>query len=460
MPELPNGDAISLEENTDKPLPDISDDIGKCISRFVTGISAVKSSLGTSTKAVIERIKGSTDDAYKFMQIYGYDTEKKSSANLHIPVEKLDSLISLTNEIDISSQTLKIVQEDHLLVLISKWDEYFGNILRWIFKNKPEIISNSERHLSFSQISKLSSIEEARNIIAESEIESVIRESHFEQFSYLEKKLGIKLREGLSIWPQFIEITQRRNIIAHAGGRISSQYLDVCRQHGVDLSQKLVTGKRVSVSISYISRSCDCLMELGVKLGQAVWRKLSKDGFEESDSRHIGITYDLIKNRQYNVAIKLLEFFLSPPIRQHSERNKLLATINLAQAYKWSGDEASCLKIINGRDWTACSEDFLLAVSVLTDKFTDAASMMKKIGKDGSIKKEYYDTWPLFQKFRESPEFLQSYFDVFGSRDANYNPNLQISQNSEEIEPNRQIVDLTVASQSADPSGQAEKLGG
>lgn len=96
---------------------------------------------------------------------------------------------------------------------------------------KPELLSSSEKNLSFKDLVGLGSIDAAREFIIEKEIKSVIRLSHSDQIAWLEKKLSIPLTKELKIWPAFIELCERRNIFTHTNGVVSSQYCRVCREH-------------------------------------------------------------------------------------------------------------------------------------------------------------------------------------------------------------------------------------
>ena len=76
--------------------------------------------------------------------------------------------------------------------------------------------------------------------------------------------------------------------------------------------------------------------------------------------------------------------------------------------------EDKCKEIIEGVDWSSSSNKFKIAVSVLTDDYEKATEVMLEIGKEGSICKEDYMDWPLFQEFRKSEEFLKTFEELFG----------------------------------------------
>ncbi len=104
---------------------------------------------------------------------------------------------------------------------MARWDAFIGDILRWLYGVHPGSIDKSGRSLSFSELVALGSIDAAREKIVEDEIDTVLRKSHIEQFDYLEDKLQIPLRKDLDIWPIFVELTQRRHLIAHTNGRVT-----------------------------------------------------------------------------------------------------------------------------------------------------------------------------------------------------------------------------------------------
>jgi hypothetical protein len=94
-------------------------------------------------------------------------------------------------------------------------------------------------------------------------------------------------------------------------------------------------------------------------------------------------------------------------------RDRYMCVVNLALAHKWKNDEKQCAEIVGAEDWTAASLDFRLAISVLKDDFDEAVSLMKQIGISGEVTKENYEEWPLFNKFRRTKRFLETYRDIF-----------------------------------------------
>ncbi|MGG4498426.1 hypothetical protein [Brevibacillus reuszeri] len=300
-----------------------------------------------------------------------------------------------------------------IVSLISLYDAYLGKLIKTMFYTKPETLNASQKNIPFSQLMEFTSIEEAKEYIIEKEVETVLRDSHSEQFKWLEKKLEITLTKNLLIWPTFIEVTERRNLFVHADGVVSSQYISVCEKHGVVLDKLSEIGSILNVSDDYFIDSYNCLFEIGFKLGQVVWRKLQPNNIKDADENLIDITFDLIVNNEYDLAIRLLEFANDIIKKYSSQDAKLRNIINLGQAYKWKGMNNKLEKLLKEIDWSALAPHYRIAHSVLKEEYTEASKLMKKIDAD-DIDMNAYKEWPLFKEFRRTEEFKQSYYDIFG----------------------------------------------
>ena len=275
------------------------------------------------------------------------------------------------------------VPRSFLVALVSEYDTFLGKLLNSLYSIRPELLSSSDRALSFSQLSAFSSLEQARAYVVEKEIETFLRKSHSEQFDWLEKKFELPLRKNLPAWSDFIEVTERRNLFVHAGGIVSSQYVQNCRDHGVAHHSGVHVGTELGVPAEYFRHAHAVLLEIGVKLGQVLWRKLRPAEIEHADIALSDITYDLLEANSFELAKTLLDFAHLTLKKHASERDELVFLVNRAQAYKWSGDSESAVKMLNDIDWSAKSEAFQLAYAVLTDNFGRAADIMEKIGPVG-----------------------------------------------------------------------------
>jgi hypothetical protein len=298
--------------------------------------------------------------------------------------------------------------------LVSQYDSFLAKLLRQIFLSKHALLNCSEKTLTLSQLLEFDSIAEARESILEKEVESVLRKSHSEQFQWMENRFDTPLRKGLGAWPNFIELTERRNLFVHSGGIVSSQYLKVCQEHGVVFKNEPKIGDALDVEPRYFKGAVDTVFEIGVKLAQVLWRKFQPDKIEQADSNLIDIGYDPLSEGNYKLA-KILFDFAAVTLKKHSsDEYRRVFIVNRALAYKWNGEEKEAREIVEAEDWSATRPRFRLAEAVILDRCAEALAIMRQIGKDTEELPKYaYKDWPLFKEFREKPEFLQVYQDIF-----------------------------------------------
>jgi hypothetical protein len=321
---------------------------------------------------------------------------------------KASSLNEHTNRIHLASD---IIPNLFIVALVSQFDAFLGHLLKSLFILKPELLVGSEKILTLSDLISLGTIENATNHILDKEIESVLRKSHIDQFSWMENKFSVKLKADLELWPIFVELTERRNLIAHTNGEVSDQYLSICKNNGVKFDRDYKKGELLRVSRGYFQAAYACLFEIGIKLSQVLWRKVRPDQIQDAENNLLRVTYKLLTLEKNKLAANLLDFALLTIKKFSCEEHRLMMIINRAQAYKWKGDENSCKEILSKQDWSACDLRFHLAVAVLNNEFSTAADLMKKMGCNPEVD---YQHWPLFKYFIKTDEFLNTYLDIFG----------------------------------------------
>ena len=310
-------------------------------------------------------------------------------------------------------RALELVPRSFLMTIVSQYDAFLSQLITAMYYAKPEMLSGSDKRLSFSELIDFGSIDKARSYIIEKEAEGLLRESHAKQFEILESKLNISLRKRLDIWPKFIEITERRNLFTHTDGIVSTQYIAVCKAHSVKFNDDIILGNKLKLSREYCTHAYEVLFEIGVKLGNTIWRKLLPDELEEADNSLNTICYDLLLRKEYKLAQSLLDYAVDLP-NPFSEQYRRMFVINRAQAYKYDGKVELAKSIIDSEDWSSCSKVFEICLSALADDHKKTAKIMLSLKESPEIGKHGYLTWPIFKTFRESEEFIETYKLTFG----------------------------------------------
>jgi len=388
------------------------DSISRVTSRFVDEIDGLAATLPLSMRSIADARKSAAARVAKFIDECGIERDEERGT-ITIPAEHVLRFQTLTRSLTRVRTAGVLVPRSFLVNLVSQYDAFLGGLIRALLLTKPELLNASEKTLSFSELLAFGSIEAARDHIIEKEVESVLRKSHVEQFDWLENKFKLKLRHELGVWPHFVEITERRNLYVHTGGRVSSQYLQCCQANQIDCSATKV-GQVLSVSPTYFRRAYEVIFEIGVKLAHVFWRKLRPSELELADNHLIKLSYHLLVDQRWDLAKAVLDFATEVLKKYASEGYRIRFVVNRVQAYKWSGDEARARAILEKEDFSALSDVFKLADAVLRDNFIAALNLVKRIGRGGHISIGDYREWPLFRELRKQANFEPVIAEVFG----------------------------------------------
>jgi len=299
------------------------------------------------------------------------------------------------------------------VMLFSRLDAFTGDLLAALYRTSPQLLKSTGRQLSVGDVLTATSLEELRTQVVEHEVEHFRRESYVDQFKALEHRFSIRTLRDFPSWPAFIEAAQRRNLIVHCDGRVSRQYIEVCKSEGFTFKKEPKMQAPLSVAPSYLKDAADLVHEVGFKLSQVLWRKTRPNQLEDADAALANHQLELLSAERWALAERIGALGLALP--QHSaDRLRCVQLINYVRAIKWSGDNARATEIMRKEDWSAHSVSLRLAAAVIADQYQLAASLMVELGRSRDISSDDYRSWPLFRAFRNRGEFRRAYKQVFG----------------------------------------------
>jgi hypothetical protein len=361
--------------------------------------------------------RGIGDEMEKFIGEHASDKVYSQDGNLEkflLTGDRVARYRKLERRLSDSGIFTLLLPRMTIISLVSLYDAYLGRLIRVIFDVKPELLNASDRQLKFSDLVAFESIEAARNCIADLEVETILRQSHTEQFEWLEKALGVPLRKDLPAWSIFIELTERRNLFVHLDGVVNAQYLRVCARGGVKLPPECAVGSQLTVPPVYFAAACNCILEIGLKLNQVLWRKLVPTEMDKADGSLIDTSYELLVVRDFRLVEDLLRFAVKPPLKYACAENELYLKINLAIALKAQDKTQELAQLLDAIDFSALSDLFRLANSALRQDVSSAVAIMKRIGRAEKPDELAYRTWPLFRWLRQTAEFQDAFQEIFG----------------------------------------------
>lgn len=401
----------STMSNSKNPL---SPNLGKIIQSFAQDLSSLQETLPLSMISIdlIQIISKEIFTTYT----KPFSKMDKVSATRYLESlgeEYLTKLVESFQRKAKAETAQKLVARSFIVSLVSLYDAFVGSLVRSVYLRKPDLLSGSERQITFSELMSFGNIDLAVEHIIDKEIETLLRKSHVEQFSWMASKFSTKLEDNSDHWRRFIEVTQRRNLFVHANGRVSQQYLDVCLRNLCFTANSVNRNDQLDADFDYFDTAYESFLIISIKLAHSLWRKLLPLEIVEADGNLIDIGMTLLNEQKFSTANLVFKFAGDLP-RFSSEKTRLTIAINLAQSYKWMGDEKMCTATLNKIDWSASEDIFKLCHSVLLENYSEATKIMTKIGAFSSPTKAQYKTWPVFRKFRTSSEFTICYNAIFG----------------------------------------------
>ena len=380
--------------------------ISRAVEAFVVEVDALADTL----PLVIPLVAASGITAQRDWEQFLSRCTPNDNGTFQVSPDEYANYTNTSRRLNRNRRALQIIPRSFLTSLVSHYDAFVGSVLRAALYLKPQIISSFGRQFSVKEILAFESIDAIREGVIEREVETVLRDSHEEQFKWMEKTFSCLFRD--ESWPRFIEVTERRNLFVHCNGIVSAQYLAVCAQHGVDC-KNLKIGQELHVSTTYFQTAYSTIIEVGLKLAYVLWRRLKPEDILTADTSLINICLNLIRDEKYVAAQSVLDFGIGCP-RFGNEESRRIMILNRAQAYKWGGDDKKNKEILAAEDWNAANEKLRLGAAVLNDDFATAVKVMNQIGHNGPPAKGDYKEWPIFKVFRTSKEFMAAYRQVFG----------------------------------------------
>lgn len=450
----------SVQEDKEKPKE--LHPIAKLARNFLGKVSEFEDAAFIAVRAIAEHIDKRKDELKDSLQKYVVEEDETRFA-IEFPsdqheLSKVRTILREFEKLNYNSMH-RVVIQNMFTGLFSEFDAYTGNLIRAIYKQQPNLFKDIKREIAISDILEYESLDAIKQAILDKEVDTFRRDSYVEQFCAFERKFDIKLKK-FKEWIVFVEMGQRRNLITHNDGCVTTQYLKICAQEGIKYKngKPPEIGKRLSIGPNYFYLSCITISIVAFMLAYTLWRKVIPEDAEElKDQLNLAI-YDLLADSKWLLASRLGEFSLSEPMRKGIDDLSLrMRVINYAIALKNCKREDEMHKVLQSYDWTACIKDFKIAIAVLKDDFDTASNCMREIGKSSElIRQSAYHEWPLFFTFRNSEKFLCAYKDIY---DVPFDPatdgqmKSEISQQREEGDA---LLSVPVNSVLAPPSSAVE----
>jgi hypothetical protein len=342
--------------------------------------------------------------------------DKSGSENYEIyrvPIQHIATINRTTEKLRRQLDSLDVIPTTLLLGLVSQYDAFTGKLVRAVIQKKPHVVSQSEKEFTAAEVLAAGSLEEFKETIIEKEVEAVLRKSHLDQFVWLEKKLQVSLRKELPSWPAFIEVFERRNLFAHTNGVVSNSYLKKCAESGCESLPEL--NAQLSIDAGYLYYSTQVLLEIGMKLGQVLWRicETTSDEKRIQNERLRNSCFDLLCHEHCEPALALADFSLSPKMMSDDMVDVYITKVNRSIALKHLKDLERMEQELAELDKHPLERRFKLTIAGVRDDIEILLSTMAQMSQDDLLLEGFLE-WPAFKGIRNDKRFIEALKEVFG----------------------------------------------
>ena len=403
-PKIPISEQnVNNEKEIEKK--DIQKDLNKAMFRVVDMANSQSALLSMSATFRLVYLGFNIEKEFvSIVENSSHVVENFSEYNIYgVSKELFDKLSPHIDRVDTAKKGLDALPSALLMSIVATFDSNLADIVRDMFTLKSNFFRSAKKTISLNEVFQASSVEEIREKIVSDEIYQFSRGSHEEQVQYIQENFHINIMNHWKRWPDFIEVFERRNLIAHGEKKFTKRYMEICQKHGHKGSDKTLD-EVVKLTDGYLSQAVDVLSEFSILLIFSLWRKHFPDQEKHAFEIINHISYKFIENKAYTVPIRLLEYAITIKSSNFQESLKRMMYVNLASAYKHfdKKDEKKFLEIINKDIWASSSDNYKICIESLKENLMEVTRLMPLVVSSKTLDKSDFRRWPVFDFVREN----------------------------------------------------------
>jgi hypothetical protein len=297
----------------------------------------------------------------------------------------------------------KLLYQDALINILSATEWFGADLLQVCFAKYPEAAGIEGKSLTFEELRRLGSLDEARKYLVDAKIESILRGSIESWIDGFKRIANIQDTAKLSDseMHRLVEASQRRNLIVHNAGIVNSVYMSNVHE---SLRRKLTIGREYIVGRKYLFQTLNLFEQAFVLLGAAYWKKHERGDTRRSDFM-LKLAVKHIEAGRYQLA-EALSNFSRFDAKDLPEAALLSGQLNYWQSLKWQGRYDEIKSEIESADYSAKDDIFCIARFALLDDFVAALKLVHRALDSGKVDEGALN-WPIFQELRKQDEMKQ-----------------------------------------------------
>ena len=386
------------------------------LSRFLENISCLRETYEDTERTLLNQNSGAEKKFNELIKNFPIDEE---TGDMEIPVRHYREFQKRERHRMRTERALSLVPQSYLVSLVSLYDQFYAGLIKLIYRIDPDKLKENKKPFTYKDLCEYQNVQEVKVVIVDETIEDRLRDSHVKQFEWLAGAMDLNTLKGFKEWPDFVELTERRNLFVHSDGVVSQQYINVCKSEKA-YKGDIKKGSQLKVDKEYFEKAFKTLYVVGIKLTQmlchTVYDKQYPNEYADMDKLLINNIYELIAEELYDVAISVSEFAHDDHFMKdkHNGHDKCFILLNYAQAYKWNGQDDECQKLLAATDCTTWKDELLIPKLTLEGKFDQVYAKMRTVGRGSDIlTAENYRQWPIFKEIRKEDAFVALFKEIF-----------------------------------------------
>ncbi|QJQ33271.1 hypothetical protein GV829_13175 [Sphingomonas lacunae] len=326
-----------------------------------------------------------------------------------------DRLIKVRSEhrrLNRMDRGFEVIPTSVLLTIVATFDSITADIVRTMLGKNPERFVSLEKTVKIADILGNESFEDFKSRIVDDEVYAFSRGSHESQVQSIERWFDIKISESWERWGDFIEIFERRNLIAHGEKLYTQRYVSICSKNKVrDCASRL--GDKIQIDRSYLTKSLSILTEFSILMIFSIWRKQFPEQQKHAFDTINEVCYRFISQARYSVPVKIIEYVTGLKNTDVDQATILMMKVNLASSYRHMDKVDECNEVLNSVDWSAVSDRYGICVAALREDIDLVCDLFAPVVSSGKMEKNDFREWPVFDFIRNNDKFQEKFLNVF-----------------------------------------------
>jgi hypothetical protein len=282
-----------------------------------------------------------------------------------------------------------------LIAAESSFEVLFGQLAHVIYAKYPSALSSSDYSFTLDELTKYTSIEDARESLIRRRIDSLLRESLNGWDKWLKRTINVSIEQALPNWPATCEIFIRRNMLVHTDGRITERYLNELQQSGGSI-EGLEIGESLGPTVEYLRTSLQRLIALEVILLFQVVSRIEKNRLDAAAEAVSDKLEFCVTRRMWEAACLISDSFDDTKCKREIQ---LAIRVNGWLAHKFSDGIDRIRNEVFFWDVSGLHEKYVIIKDLLLDKLTTEELAAAVEG--GIFSNFEVSTHPLFERFKQ-----------------------------------------------------------